>query len=494
MNGTLLSNEGKRAAPALILPEASPRRWQPSREFLLIISLLGDLMIVFTGSSLGFWARFYSGWFPPAKHVTTLPDYSEYLNLLLLGTVFLIITFAFRGLYGSACFMNYLRVTKAVIKGTFFWLVAYLSISLILKFEPPISRLFMGLSFGFVTVGMLVWRLLFIKLMKSELLALTWKRRVLFIGWNQEATALSDALSTNPNSHYETIGCVASPLGVINQQPDRNIRFFGDYHNLLTLIRQNRVNVVILADPHLTSGEIIGMMNMCEREFVEFKIIPNYFQIMTSGLQLETISRVPLLGVSALPLSHTHNTLMKRGVDIVGAIVGLSLSLPLIVIFGALVYHESPGPILYRQNRMGKNGRNFGILKIRSMEMGAETSGPQWAKENDPRRLKVGAFMRQWNIDEVPQFWNVLKGEMSLVGPRPERPELIESFQETIAHYHARHSCLPGMTGWAQVNGWRGNTSLEERIRFDIWYVEHWSFELDFRIMGMTFFRNKNAY
>jgi lipopolysaccharide/colanic/teichoic acid biosynthesis glycosyltransferase len=134
------------------------------------------------------------------------------------------------------------------------------------------------------------------------------------------------------------------------------------------------------------------------------------------------------------------------------------------------------------------------MFKIRSMGMDAEEAGAQWAKENDPRRLQIGAFMRKWNIDEVPQFWNVLKGDMSLVGPRPERPELIAHFKHQIPHYHARHTCLPGMTGWAQVHGWRGNTSLEERIHYDIWYVENWSPGLDFRIMMMTFLRQKNAY
>jgi lipopolysaccharide/colanic/teichoic acid biosynthesis glycosyltransferase len=134
------------------------------------------------------------------------------------------------------------------------------------------------------------------------------------------------------------------------------------------------------------------------------------------------------------------------------------------------------------------------MFKIRSMRMNAEENGAQRAKENDPRRLKIGAFMRKWNIDEVPQFWNVLKSDMSLVGPRPEMSELIDKIKYKIPHYHARHTCHPGMTGWAQVNGWRGNTSLEERIRYDIWYVENWSVGLDFRIMILTFLRRKNAY
>jgi lipopolysaccharide/colanic/teichoic acid biosynthesis glycosyltransferase len=171
------------------------------------------------------------------------------------------------------------------------------------------------------------------------------------------------------------------------------------------------------------------------------------------------------------------------------------LSLPLIAVFGTIVYLESPGSIFYRQRRLGRNGMPFDIIKIRSMKLDAEIgTGACWAKKDDPRRLKIGAFMRKWNIDEVPQFWNVLKGEMSLVGPRPERPELIENFKQDIPHYNARHNVKPGITGWAQVKGLRGDTDLSERIRADLFYLENWNLLLDFQIMAMTFLHRDNAY
>ena len=163
-------------------------------------------------------------------------------------------------------------------------------------------------------------------------------------------------------------------------------------------------------------------------------------------------------------------------------------------IFGTLVYLESPGPILYRQRRLGRNGKTFDMLKIRSMRLDAEQDGKVgWSTKDDPRRLRVGAFMRKWNIDETPQFWNVLKGEMSLVGPRPERPELIRNFKHDIPHYHARHTVKPGITGWAQVNGLRGDTDLTQRISHDLYYVEHWNPLFDLQVMFLTFFKNKNA-
>jgi len=159
-----------------------------------------------------------------------------------------------------------------------------------------------------------------------------------------------------------------------------------------------------------------------------------------------------------------------------------------------LVYLESPGPVIYRQRRIGLNGRSFDIFKIRSMKPDAESAGvPGWTVRDDPRRLKVGAFMREWNIDELPQFMNVLRGEMSLVGPRPERPELIDGFKEEIPHYNVRHNIKPGVTGWAQVHGLRGDTCLRERVKFDLDYIENWNFTLDFQILLMTLYKRHGA-
>ena len=203
---------------------------------------------------------------------------------------------------------------------------------------------------------------------------------------------------------------------------------------------------------------------------------------------------MPVLGASRLPLEDPKNVVLKRLVDVVGGIAGFILSAPLVVLFGAIVYRESPGPIIYRQRRLGRDGKPFWILKIRSMRMDAEAAGRVgWTVQDDPRRLRIGAFMRRWNIDELPQFWNVIKGEMSLVGPRPERPALIKIFKEEIPHYNARHSIKPGLTGWAQVNGFRGDTDLNERIRCDLHYIENWSPLFDAQILFMTFCTHANA-
>jgi exopolysaccharide biosynthesis polyprenyl glycosylphosphotransferase len=470
------------------------RRWQPTVEFVLTMALVGDALVIFAALAFGFWLRFDSHLIPFYIDLKSVPTFFDYFRLLVMGTVFLLGTFGYLGLYSERCFMRYLRTANVIVQGEFFWLFTFLAVSLILKFDPPISRVFMLLSFVCTLSTILAWRMLFLKIMHREFFQINFRQRVLFVGWCKEAELLETEIQTNSDHPYKIVGCLSSPQGRLRRRLPPSIPNLGDYRKLGNLLEHGCADIVILADPYIKMGEIVGMANQCEMEFVHFQVIPSYFHIFASGLRLETISGVPVLGVSDLPLHRLSNRLVKRVIDIVGAIVGLLLSIPLIAIFGTLVYLESPGPILYRQTRMSRNGRPFQIFKIRSMRMHSEENGAQWAKENDPRRLQVGAFMRKWNIDEVPQFLNVLKGDMSLVGPRPERPELISRFKHQIPHYHARHTCLPGMTGWAQVHGWRGNTSLDERIRFDIWYVENWSIGLDFRIMLVTFVRRKNAY
>ncbi len=282
--------------------------------------------------------------------------------------------------------------------------------------------------------------------------------------------------------------------GNADERSEISVPYLGAIEETERIISSVAIDILILADLDYDRERIFELADACEREMVEFKVVPSYFQILVSGLHLETISGIPVLGVSRLPLDRIVSRATKRMIDIVGGAVGIVLSLPIIVIFGAIVYSESPGPIFYRQRRSGRNGKPFDIFKIRSMRLDAEPDGKVgWTIQNDPRRLRIGAFMRKWNIDEVPQFWNVVKGEMSLVGPRPERPELVARFKHDVPHYNARHNAKPGITGWAQIHGLRGNTDLAERINYDVWYMENWSLILDFQIMAMTFFKGQNA-
>lgn len=212
-------------------------------------------------------------------------------------------------------------------------------------------------------------------------------------------------------------------------------------------------------------------------------------------MELTSVGGINLIGIQKFPLDNGLNRLIKRLMDISGSISGLIALSWLFLLLSIIIKMTSKGAIIYKQTRCHEDSKDFTMYKFRTMFINAEnTSGPVFAEEKDNRCTKIGAFMRANNLDELPQLYNVLKGNMSLVGPRPERPHFISKFKNDIPRYMARHTIKPGITGWAQVNGWRGNTSLEERIKFDIYYIENWSPWLDLKIIFLTFFSYKNAY
>ncbi|HVU25781.1 MAG TPA: sugar transferase [Opitutus sp.] len=318
--------------------------------------------------------------------------------------------------------------------------------------------------------------------------------RMIMVGWNSNADQLRTAMRHDPGQLQEIIGCVPMPDGGFGEPPPPDVALLGEYDRLPEIVRQCHADGIILSEVNCASGEIQRLVAFCQREFLIFRLVPRYFPALVSGLRLDRVRGVPLLGVGELPCDRLLNRMVKRAIDIVGGLVGLVLSLPLIAVFGALVRRESAGPIIFRQQRTSRGGRIFTLYKIRSMRIDAEAaSGAVWCRRDDPRRLKIGAFMRRYNIDELPQFWNVLKGDMSLVGPRPERPELIARFKDEIPNYNVRHEVRAGLTGWAQIQGLRGDTDLGERIRADIHYLENWSVFMDLYCLAATFFTNRNA-
>lgn len=467
------------------------------REFISHLSAVagaGDFLMVFVGFLLAFWIRFDSGLIPAAGGVHLPASLFSYWKLVALGTVILFFGLVSKEMYRSSDLLHPDQIRERLFSVLFVGLFFLLGFSLIAKTTPSISRTFVLCAFGYVLLTMYGWRVLLSRILQHPALARRLRQRLLFVGWTPEACRIHRSLLEDSCTSVDFIGHVRTEKVSEVASPSGSCAL-GDLDELGAILERDAVDVLVIVDERLPHGEVMRVVNLCEREEVEFKKAPLFFEVLVSGLRPSVIGGMPVLALEGLPLDRSMNRLVKRAVDILGAMVGLVLSAPLVIIFGALVRWESSGPIFYRQVRMGLHGRLFQMIKLRSMRPDAEESnGPQWAQEDDPRRLRIGAFMRKWNIDEVPQFWNVLKGDMSLVGPRPERPELIKGFKCQVPHYNSRHISRPGLTGWAQVNGWRGNTSLEERIRHDIWYLENWTFWLDVRIMVMTLLRQKNAY
>jgi len=458
---------------------------------LVSVSLLCDAVVILFAMVVAFWLRFDT----PIREIGVMSPHRirDYAGYVVVGTLSLLFAMAQFQVYDPHKLLRLREVAMKVVTACVFWFAGFLSFSLAFKFQPPISRVFVFISAITVLLGLVAWRWIFHRYLQRSSIAGDLRQRILFVGWNAEAERLSRSFAHEMVRPYDVIGCVTSASSRFRKEPD--VPVLGQYGALAEVIRRNSIDIVLLSDTDSVKGEIVGLIKLCEMEMVQFKVIPSYFQILVSGLHIETVAGIPVLGVSKLPLDRGMSGAFKRLMDVIGAVVGLLISAPLVAVFGALVWVEDPGPIFYRQRRMGRNGLSFEIIKIRSMKLDAEKeTGARWAVKDDPRRLRIGAFMRKWNIDEVPQFWNVLKGEMSLVGPRPERPELIANFKEEIPHYNARLNAKPGITGWAQIKGLRGDTDLSERIRADIYYLENWSPLLDLQIMLMTFLRRDNAY
>jgi exopolysaccharide biosynthesis polyprenyl glycosylphosphotransferase len=471
--------------------DAGPHRRELLENTLSMVAIIGDFAMILLGFVLA--SLLCQADFIPARISSLpMPSLATSYKLIVSASFVVLWGLAGRDLYQYRSLLLPSKIWHKFVEALGFCLLAFICISFFVRTDPPIPWVFFVCSAFIIFLGIYNWRMILGRIVQHPIIASRLRRRLVVIGGGSQTRRIQRALQDN--SDMEFVGWVQAnkPNHVAELDEFR----LGGLHELEGILHEHAVNIAVLTESESLQREgVLAVAQACENEYVQFKMVPHFFEILITGLRPENIGGIQLLGVESLPLSGYRNRVVKRLIDIFGALVGLSVAIPLTLFFGALVYWESPGPILYKQLRLGRNGRLFHIVKIRSMQINAEAHGKaQWAQQNDQRRLRVGAFMRKWNIDEVPQFWNVLTGEMSLVGPRPERPELISRFKSRIPHYQARHMYRPGITGWAQVNGWRGNTDLEERIRHDIWYLENWSVWLDFRIMLQTFYRRDNAY
>jgi Undecaprenyl-phosphate glucose phosphotransferase len=313
------------------------------------------------------------------------------------------------------------------------------------------------------------------------------------VGTGDVGRMILNKIRQSPALGYRVVGFVdESPA----QGDVMGVPVLGATADLPQLIDAHAIDQVIIAMPERSHQELLEIIALCQRGRVEIKVFPDVFQIIASEMSIGDLNGLPLLTVRDIALRGWKLTL-KRAMDIVGSAIALILLSPFMLLVAALVKLESPGPVFYVQERVGLDGKPFQLLKFRTMRQDAEANGPGWTVANDPRRTRLGKFLRRYSIDEWPQFINVLIGEMSLVGPRPERPMYVEQFRQAIPRYMERHRVKPGITGWAQVNGLRGDTSIVERTKYDLWYIENWSLWLDIKILIRTvvhFAKDENAY
>ena len=322
------------------------------------------------------------------------------------------------------------------------------------------------------------------------------QKQIICVGYSRATEEYIDRVLKNPQWGYLIRGILDDnvPAGTMY----KGIKVIGRIANLNVILPANRLDEIAITlglNEYYRLEEIVAL---CEKSGVHTKFIPDYNRIIPTKPYTEDILGLPVINIRYVPLSNTFNALVKRVMDIVGSIVGIIVTSPVMLVMCILIKLTSPGPLIYKQERVGLHNKTFWMYKFRSMEIQPEAEEKKaWTVKNDPRVTGIGKFMRRTSIDELPQLFNILKGNMSLVGPRPERPFFVEKFREEIPRYMVKHQVRPGLTGWAQVNGFRGDTSIRKRIECDLYYIENWSVGFDIKIMFLTIFKgfvNKNAY
>lgn len=322
------------------------------------------------------------------------------------------------------------------------------------------------------------------------------QKHIILVGYSPVSDRFIDLCKKNPDWGYHIYGIVDDLAETGTSYKD--IAVIGRINSLDTLLSGNTIDEIAITLPLAAYEKLPGIVSICEKSGVHTKFIPDYQDIIHSKPIAEDMDGLPIINIRNVPLTDPMNALLKRMIDIVGALVGIILFSPLMLIVAALIKLSSPGPVIFKQERVGLHNRPFMMFKFRSMGVQKdEDEKKAWTVEGDPRVTGIGKIIRKTSIDELPQFFNVLRGDMSLVGPRPERTQFVEMFKEQIPRYMIKHQVRPGMTGWAQVNGFRGDTSIPGRINCDLWYIENWSFGLDIKILFLTVWKgfvNKNAY
>ncbi len=319
---------------------------------------------------------------------------------------------------------------------------------------------------------------------------------MLLIGYSRAAEEYITRINANPQWGYVVRGILDDriPSGTLY----KGVKVVGRIENIKYILPENNLDEIAITLALKDYDHLEAIVDLCEKSGVHTKFIPDYNSLVPSHPYTEDLMGLPVINIRYVPLTNTLNWVGKRAIDLVGSLFGIVLLSPVMLLVALVVKCSSQGPVIFKQERVGLHNKTFNMYKFRTMEMQKPSAEEQaWTVRDDPRVTKVGRFLRRTSIDELPQLFNILMGEMSLVGPRPERPQFVEKFKEEIPRYMIKHQVRPGLTGWAQINGYRGDTSIRRRIEYDLFYIENWTMSMDFKIMFLTIFKgfiNKNAY
>lgn len=458
------------------------------------LHLLADAVIVALSYLLAWYIKFCTIFADTEPGAGAL-DMGTYFSFLYFVVPEYIILYYFFNLYAPKRATRRKYEFEGIIKANTVGIVIFIVFLYLIK-QQYFSRFMMGAFFVINILFTVVYR----TLIRNMLLYFRKKgynlKYMLLIGYSRAAEEYITRINANPQWGYVVRGILDDriPSGTLY----KGVKVVGRIENIKYILPENNLDEIAITLALKDYDHLEAIVDLCEKSGVHTKFIPDYNSLVPSHPYTEDLMGLPVINIRYVPLTNTLNWVAKRAIDIIGSFLGIVLLSPIMLFAAIAVKCSSPGPVIFKQERVGLHNKPFHMYKFRTMEMQKQTAEEQaWTVRDDPRVTKVGRFLRRTSLDELPQLFNILMGEMSLVGPRPERPQFVEKFKEEIPRYMIKHQVRPGLTGWAQINGYRGDTSIRKRIEYDLFYIENWTMSMDFKIMFLTLFKgfiNKNAY
>ncbi|MBQ0028660.1 MAG: undecaprenyl-phosphate glucose phosphotransferase [Lachnospiraceae bacterium] len=456
------------------------------------LHILLDAIIVAASYMLAWWIKFEGPLADTSAGAYTMELYFSALYFLVPGYLIL---FYFNRMYTPKRTQRIETVITQIFGANVMGAIAFLVCIALFKIKD-FSRGLIGIFFIINVILIILERLIVRSALRHFRSRGYNVKHVLLVGYSRAAEEYINRIIANPQWGYVIRGILDDtvPRGTMY----KGAKVIGGIDNLNMILPVSELDEIAVTLSLADYNRLEELVGLCEKSGVHTKFIPDYNSLIPNRPYTEDLNGLPVINIRYVPLSNTINAICKRIVDIIGSFVGIVVLSPLLIIVALIVKFSSKGPIIFKQQRVGLHNKNFNMYKFRTMcVQDKETEAKGWTTKDDPRVTKVGKFLRKTSIDELPQLFNILKGDMSIVGPRPERPQFVEKFKEEIPRYMIKHQVRPGLTGWAQINGYRGDTSIRKRIDYDIYYIENWSMAFDIKIMFLTVFRglmNENAY
>ena len=456
-----------------------------------------DGVVVILSYALAWWLKFSSGFVDREVGVLSFEFYMR--ALLLIVPLYLLLYYAFNLYTPKRVQGRRLEFSNIVISNTVGLLILLAGFFIGLSYSEQLKNFSRSMFFYFFLINIVMEELerLLIRAFLRNIRRKGYNQKhILLVGYSKAAEQYIDRIRQNPQWGYQVRGILDD--NIARGTMYKGVKVIGSIGNLAYILPENKLDEIAITlglEEYYKLGRIV---TECEKSGVHTKFIPDYGNIIPTRPYTEDLMGLPVINIRYVPLSNTFNAMVKRMTDIVGSLICIVIFSPIMFVSAVLVKATSKGPLIFKQERVGLHNKPFWMYKFRTMYVQTEEEEKKgWTQKNDPRVTSVGKFLRKTSLDEFPQLFNVLKGDMSLVGPRPERPQYVEKFREEIPRYMIKHQVRPGMTGWAQVNGYRGDTSIKKRIEHDLYYIENWTLGLDLKILFLTVFKgfiNKNAY